>query len=320
MSKIAIIGTGLIGQGWAAVFAQSGFEVALYDVSPEAADRAVQAMDTRIADLVEFDLVPATDAPEILQRITVAASLEEVLDGAVYVQENGPEVCETKEEITRKLDTIAAKDVPIASSTSGIAASRYCAQIEGRHRCLVAHPINPPHLIPAVEIVPTPWTEEAVVAAVNDLMIECRRETILLSEEIDGFVVNRLQGALLEEAFRLIGSGIVSAEDLDKAICDGLGLRWSFMGPMQTIHLNAPGGVADYVERYGKMYRDFGIGSSDGANWQQVSQDKLEAPLNERTPVDRIPEAQAERDRTLMALLRHKELTQSARSLGKAKR
>ena len=318
MSKIAVIGTGLIGQGWAAVFAQSGFDVALYDVSREAAERAVQAMDARIADLVEFDLIKATDAPEISQRSSGAASLEAALDGAIYVQENGPEVREIKEEITQKLDAIAARDVPIASSTSGIAASRSCAQVAGRHRCLVVHPINPPHLIPAVEIVPTPWTSTAVVEAANELMIHCRRETIVLSEEIDGFVVNRLQGALLEEAFRLIGSGIVSAEDLDTAVSDGLGLRWSFMGPIQTIHLNAPGGVADYVERYGKMYRDFGIRYSDGADWRQVSRDKLEAPLNQRTPVDRIPEAQENRDRRLMALLRHKEVTQFARSLGNA--
>jgi len=317
MSKIAIIGTGLIGQGWAAVFAQSGFDVALYDVSQEAAERASRAMETRIADLAEFDLVPACDAPQILERIKVAPSLEEALDGAIYVQENGPEKRVVKQEITQTLDALAATDVPIASSTSGIAASQYCEHIAGRHRCLVVHPINPPHLIPAVEIVPTPWTDTTVVKAVNALMIQCRRETIVLNEEIDGFVVNRLQGALLEEAFRLIGSGIVSAEDLDKAICDGLGLRWSFMGPMQTIHLNAPGGVADYVERYGEMYRGFGIGSYEAIDWHQVAKDKLEDELSRQTPVGSIPEAQAKRDRSLMALLRHKELAQSTPSLGK---
>ena len=314
MSKIAIIGTGLIGQGWAAVFAQSGYDVALYDVSREAAEHAAKAMENRIADMVEFDLIPASDAPEVLKRIKFTPSLEDALNGAIYVQENGPEKLEIKEEITQTLDALAAKDVPIASSTSGIAASQYCEHIPGRHRCLVAHPINPPHLIPAVEIVPTPWTDTTVVAAVNALMIQCRRETILLNEEIDGFVVNRLQGALLEEAFRLIGSGIVSAEDLDKAICEGLGLRWSFMGPMQTIHLNAPGGVADYVKRYGQMYRGFGIGSYEGIDWQQVSRDKLETELSHRTPVASIPEAQAKRDRSLMALLRHKELTRSESS------
>lgn len=306
MEKIAIIGAGLIGQGWAAVFAQAGFEVAMYDTSAEAADRAMKAMETRIGDLAEFDLIKPSDAPQILQRIRLAASLEDALNDAIYIQENGPENIDIKREITEALDAIAASDVPIGSSTSGISASRYCKSITGRHRCLVVHPINPPHLHPAVEIVPTPWTDQSTVSKVNDVMIKCGRETIVLSEEIDGFVVNRLQGALLEEAFKLVGSGIVSAEDLDKAICDGLGLRWSIMGPMQTIHLNAPGGVTDYVARYGEMYRGFGIGSYDDVDWASIAKEKLAAEMAAKTAVAGIPEAQTARDRKLMALLRHK--------------
>ncbi len=311
MAKIAVVGCGLIGQGWATVFAQAGFEVAMYDASAEAADRAARAMETRISDLVEFELVEASDAPAILQRIKVAPSLEGALEDAIYVQESGPERLEVKREITQTLDAIAAPGVPIGSSTSGISASRYCENIAGRHRCLVVHPINPPHLIPAVEIVPTPWTDPEVVSKVNALMLECRRETIMLSKEIDGFVVNRLQGALLEEAFKLVGSGIVSASDLDKAICDGLGLRWSFMGPMQTIHLNAPDGIAQYVERYGEMYRNFGIGPYDAVDWAGIVDDRLRAEFEERIPVAEIADAQAARDRKLMALLRHKAQTRA---------
>ncbi|KAE9628009.1 3-hydroxyacyl-CoA dehydrogenase [Sedimentitalea sp. CY04] len=306
MNKIAVVGTGLIGQGWAAVFAQAGFEVALYDASQEAAERALKAMENRIDDLAEFDLIEPSDAPNVLKRITIASRLEDALDGAIYVQENGPEIVDIKRELTQALDALAAKDVPIGSSTSGISASRYCEHIPGRHRCFVVHPINPPHLHPAVEIVPTPWTDQNAISMVNELMIKCGRETIVLSEEIDGFVVNRLQGALLEEAFRLVGRGIVSPEDLDKAICDGLGLRWSIMGPMQTIHLNAPGGVSDYVARYGEMYRGFGIGPYDDVDWASIANEKLEAKMSKRTPVAEIPEAQIARDRKLMALLRHK--------------
>lgn len=306
MGKIAVIGCGLIGQGWAAVFAQAGHDVAMYDISSAVVDRALKAMETRIADLAEFDLIALSEAPAILQRIRAASSLEDALDGAIYVQENGPENLAIKREITENLDAIAGTDVPIASSTSGISGSHYCEGIKGRHRCLVAHPINPPHLIPAVEIVPTPWTGQNIVAKVTNLMNQCQRETIVLNREIDGFVVNRLQGALLEEAFKLIGSRIVSAEDLDKAICDGLGLRWSFMGPMQTIHLNAPGGIADYVKRYGAMYRGFAIGPYDEIDWAGIVDETLEAEFKRKSPVADIPEAQVLRDRTLMALLRHK--------------
>ena len=311
MAKIATVGCGLIGQGWAAVFAQAGFEVALYDATPGVAERALQSMQARFADLVSYDLVAAEDVPEILRRFRTTTNLEEVLDGAVYVQENGPENLDVKLELTRHIDALAAKDVPIGSSTSGISASRYCEDIPGRGRCLVVHPINPPHLIPAVEIVPSPWTAPDVVDRVTDLMRHCHRETIVLSEEVDGFVVNRLQGALLEEAFRLVGRGIVSAADLDKAISHGLGLRWSFMGPMQTIHLNAPGGVADYVARYGPMYRGFGIGSDGDADWAAIAAQKLTAELEAQTPPDKITQAQLERDKQLMALMRHKSRHQS---------
>ena len=306
MSKIAIVGCGLVGQSWAAVFATAGFEVAIYDPSAEAADRALKSMETRIADLIEFELIDSANAAKALQRITVASYLENAVEGAIYIQESGPEDINIKRAITQTLDALAAKNVPICSSTSGIAASRYCEHIEGRHRCLVVHPINPPHLIPAVEIVPTRWTEQDIIATVDDLLIQCRRETIVLKEEIDGFVVNRLQGALLEEAFKLIGAGIVSATDLDKAVSHGLGLRWSFIGPMQTIHLNAPGGVTQYVERYGQMYRDFGFGPYDTVDWRKVADEKLESELGHKTPLADIPDAQNDIDRKLMALLRHK--------------
>ncbi|MEL0123907.1 MAG: 3-hydroxyacyl-CoA dehydrogenase [Paracoccaceae bacterium] len=306
MKKMAIIGCGLIGQGWAAVFARAGFDVALYDKSAKVMDCVLHSMETRICDLLEFELITQPEATRMSERIKIARTLEEAVDGAVYIQENGPEDAVIKKEITTLLDAISEKDVPICSSTSGISASRYCEEIKGRYRCLVVHPINPPHLIPAVEIVPSPWTSKDIVSKVNDIMLECRRETILLNEEIDGFVVNRLQGALLEEAFKLVGSGIVSAADLDKAICDGLGLRWSFMGPMQTIHLNAPGGIAQYVERYGDMYRNFDIGHYQNVNWASIVQEKLKDDFEKTIPIANVAEAQANRDRKLMALLRHK--------------
>ena len=242
----------------------------------------------------------------MLEQLTVAHSLEEAVDGVIYVQENGPEQIEIKKKLTAELDAFASPDVPIGSSTSGISASRYCEELSGRHRCLVVHPINPPHLIPAVEIVPSPWTEKSIVTKVDEILRNCSRETILFNKEIDGFVVNRLQGTLLEEAFRLVGSGIVSATDLDKAISDGLGLRWSFMGPMKTIHLNAPEGVADYVERYGSMYQGFDLHADTENSWHRVTRETLAAELEAAIPIDDIPAAQAARDKRLMALLKHK--------------
>lgn len=307
MQKIAVVGGGLIGQGWATVFAQSGYKVAIYDPSEDVQKTILDLMKQRIADLISAELVKTAIGAEMLEKMTVVHSLEDAVDGAIYVQENGPEKLEIKKKLTSKLDKLASPDVPIGSSTSGISASRYCEELNGRHRCLVVHPINPPHLVPAVEIVPSPWTKKSIVTKVDEIMRNCSRETILLNKEIDGFVVNRLQGALLDEAFRLVGSGIVSAADLDKAIADGLGLRWSFMGPMKTIHLNAPGGVADYVERYGRMYQGFDLHAEADNTWDCVTRQSLRAELEAVIPIHEIPTAQAERDKKLMALIKHKQ-------------
>ena len=307
MQKIAVAGGGLIGQGWAVVFAQSGYEVAIYDPSAYVRKTVRNTIKQRIADLVSAELITAFLGEKMLEQLTVAHSLEEAVDGVIYVQENGPEQIEIKKKLTAELDAFVSPDIPIGSSTSGISASRYCEELSGRHRCLVVHPINPPHLIPAVEIVPSPWTEKSIVTKVDEIMRNCSRETILLNKEIDGFVVNRLQGALLEEAFRLVGSGIVSAADLDKAISDGLGLRWSFMGPMKTIHLNAPEGVADYVKRYSDMYWGFDLHADTDNSWHCVTRETLAAELEAAIPIDDIPAAQADRDKKLMALLKHKQ-------------
>lgn len=307
MQKIAVVGGGLIGQGWAVVFAHSGYKVAIYDSSEDVRKTVRNTIKMRIADMVSAELVTAFLGEKMLEQLTVAHSLEEAVDGVIYVQENGPEQIEIKKILTAELDAFVSPDVPIGSSTSGISASRYSEELNGRHRCLVVHPINPPHLIPAVEIVPSPWTEKSIVTKVDEIMRNCSRETILLNKEIDGFVVNRIQGALLEEAFRLVGSGIVSAADLDKAISDGLGLRWSFMGPMKTIHLNAPEGVEDYVERYGGMYQGFDLHADTDNSWHCVTRETLAAELEAAIPIGDIPEAQANRDKKLMALIKHKQ-------------
>lgn len=306
MARIAIIGCGLIGQSWATVFAQYGYEVAMYDASPDVSEQALRSIETRIADLVEFDLIDASQAAHVFNRISFANTLESAVDGAVYVQESGPEQVDLKRDLTDSLDKLVTAGVPIGSSTSGIKASSYSENISGRDRCLVVHPINPPHLIPAVEIVPSEWTDPGVVSTVKELLIKCGRETIVLNREVEGFVVNRLQGALLAEAFKLVTEGIVSGTDLDKAISHGLGLRWSFMGPMQTIHLNAPKGMAQYVERYGGMYDSFGLGPYDSSDWEKTVEEKLLSEFEQTIPVTEIPQAQAKRDRKLMALLRHK--------------
>ena len=214
------------------------------------------------------------DAKAAAKRVRISASLADALDGASFVQENTPETIETKRAIFSELDRLAAPDAILASSTSTIVASLFTEKLKGRHRCLVAHPVNPPHLVPLVELVGAPWTSPETIAKAKAIYQQVEQVPIVVKREIEGFILNRLQAALLSEAFRLAGAGYVSPQDLDKTLKDGLGLRWSFMGPFDTIELNAPGGIPDYCERYG---RDLGSAqlmpkkSHKGANLAQHS-------------------------------------------------
>ena len=174
-------------------------------------------------------------------RACASRDLADALAGVGHVQENTPEIVETKRAIFAELDRLAAPDAILASSTSTIVASLFTEPLRGRHRCLVAHPVNPPHLVPVVELVGAPWTAAETIAAAKATYEAVGQVPIVVKKEIDGFILNRLQAVLLSEAFRLVEDGYVTPQDLDKTIKDGLGLRWSFMGPFETIELNAPG-------------------------------------------------------------------------------
>ncbi len=249
MTSIAIVGSGLIGRAWATVFASHGFDVALHDVAAGAAAAARAHISTNLKELAGHGLVD--DPKAALARIRVASDLADVLKGAVLAQESGPESVDAKIELFTAMDALAPSATILASSTSFITASIFSDKLKGRARCLVAHPVNPPHLVPIVEIAPAPWTDPEVVARAKGIYEQAGQVPIVLRKEKAGFVLNRLQAVLLAEAFRLVGEGIASAEDVDKTIRDGLGLRWAFMGPFETIELNAPGGIPDYCARYG---------------------------------------------------------------------
>jgi 3-hydroxyacyl-CoA dehydrogenase len=236
----------------------------------------------------------------------VAATLESALEGAVHVQENTPEDVEVKRAVFARLDAAAPADAVLASSTSAILPSAFTESLKGRARCLVIHPINPPYLIPAAEIVPAPWTDPSVVERAAKFLRAAGHAPIVMKREIDGFVMNRLQGALLEEAFRLVEQGYAGVEDVDVGIREGLALRWSFMGPFETIDLNAPGGVRDYADRYQGIYSGIFQSTQWRADWSGPVMDKVESERRKSLAADRLGERQAWRDRRLIALAAHK--------------
>lgn len=253
MPHVAIIGSGLIGRAWAMVFARAGWTAALYDAAPGAAEAALRLIGEGLDELARQSLV--TDSKGAAARVRVAGDLADALKGASFVQESTPEQLDAKRAVFAELDRLAAPDAILASSTSAIVPSLFTENLKGRHRCLVAHPVNPPHLVPLVELVGAPWTAKETVAKAKAIYEEIGQVPITVHREIEGFILNRLQGALLAEAFRLAGEGYVSPQDLDKTVKDGLGLRWSFMGPFETIELNAPGGIPDYCARYTGFYK-----------------------------------------------------------------
>ncbi|KAA0018805.1 3-hydroxyacyl-CoA dehydrogenase [Salinicola corii] len=304
MSHVAIIGAGLVGRGWSVVFARGGYDVVLFDTVADVLPRARELIGQTLKDLAANALLD--EAPEtILARVSTSSDLAQALDGAIYVQENVPETVEVKRAVFTQLDELAAPESILASSTSGITASSFTETLAHRERCLVSHPVNPPSLIPLVELIPAPWTSDEVVQRTRALMDEVGQSPIVLNKEVAGFAVNRLQGALLNEAFALIEDGVISVEDLDRVVSDGLGARWFFMGPIETIDLNAPGGVRDYLGRYGLMYKQVAEDTRP-RGYSEALIDQLEHARQQILPIDQRDARMAWRDRYLVGLAAHK--------------
>lgn len=304
MPIVAIVGAGLIGRSWAVVFARGGWTVRLTDPSAETLAAAPGLIRQALDELAVWKLVE--DADEAAARVSVARSLAEAVAEADFVQENGPETLEAKRTIFSALDLAAPRHAVLASSTSAIVASQFTENLAGRERCLVAHPVNPPHLVPVVELCGAPWTSAEVIAKARKAYESIGQSPITVNREIDGFVLNRLQVALLTEAFRLVGEGVVSPADLDKTLADGLGLRWSFMGPFQTIELNAPGGIADYCARYAPFFRRYMANLPNAAVWDQTNIDRVVDAWGHSPTRQEIAARTEWRDRRLTALKAHK--------------
>lgn len=302
--KIAVIGSGRIGRAWATVFARSGFVVNIHDNSQTMLSGAIPAIRESVEDLASFGLIgESVDA--IVGRIDACGTLAEAVADADLVQENIAEVVEVKRTLFAELDRLTNPDALLASSTSGLPASKFTEGLKGRARCLVAHPVNPPSLVPLVELCGAPWTSSDRLQRARALYQEAGQRPVTVNREISGFLLNRIQGAVLDEALSLYEQGYASAADLDTVMCDGLAMRWSFMGPLETIDLNAPGGVADYASRYGGMYRSI-ADTRVPFTWSEETIARLDAERRQQLASDRIEARSRWRDRRLMALLLHR--------------
>jgi L-gulonate 3-dehydrogenase len=302
--KIAIVGVGLVGRGWSIVFARAGFEVALFDSDPAAVAGAPSLIRQSLDKLVAHGLIENADA--VANRIQSAQTLGQALEHAEYVQESVFEDVAAKQNILTAIDANVGSSTLIGSSSSGIPASAFTEHVKCRDRCLIAHPVNPPYLAPVVELIPAPWTLRQTVQSVRSLMESVAQVPVEMTREIEGFLLNRLQGVLLMEAWRLVEEGYATVEDIDRTIKYGLGLRWSFMGPFETIDLNAPGGVADYAKRLGSLYHRIAASRTEHHVWSPELISEVERQRRMFLSADELTRRMAWRDERLMSLAVHK--------------
>jgi L-gulonate 3-dehydrogenase len=312
--QVAIVGAGLIGRAWALAFARGGCHVKLFDPIAGIAEGALPLIAETAEQMFGLDLLNGNSVDDITSRISTSSTLRDAVKDADYVQENSPEKPDVKQALFSELDELVPANAVIASSTSAILPSAFTAHVKHRERCLVVHPLNPPHLIPAVEVVPAPWTSQKTLDTAKKIMLAIGQRPIMMTREIDGFLMNRLQGAVLEECFRLVDQGLVSVKDIDSSIRDGLALRWSFMGPFETSDLNAPGGIEDYVNRYQPGFvRQFET-QTKRVDWSGAVLKKVVEERRANYPLDGIAARQRWRDARLMSLAAYKR--KAAKELG----
>jgi L-gulonate 3-dehydrogenase len=301
---VAIVGVGLIGRAWAAIFARAGWRVHLTDPHQPTLNAAPGLIRDELHALARHGLADDPDGAGSL--VSIAENLASAVKDVEFVQENGPENLEQKLEIFAELDRLAPPDALLVSSTSAIVASRFTESLAGRTRCLVGHPVNPPHLVPLVELCGAPWTAPQSIDRAREIYRAIGQVPVTVNREINGFILNRLQGALLAEAFRLVGEGFVSAEDLDHTVKDGLGLRWSFLGPLETIELNAPGGIPDYCARYTGFYKELAATAAGPEVYQSPNVNRVIAAWPHQPSPERISALTLARNERLAALAAHK--------------
>ena len=299
-----MVGAGLIGRAWAIVFARAGHPVRLHDADAGTMAGSLAYIKERLDELAGFGLLD--DVPDVvLARIRCEPTLADALRDVVMVQENIRETVEAKKAIFAQLDALTPPDAVLASSTSWLPASTFTSDLPGRARCLVGHPTNPPYLVPLVELCPAPWTDPRAMERAHALYAAAGQTPVTLSREIHGFLLNRVQAAVLNECFSLFEQGFATSDDIDKVLKDGLALRWSFMGPFETIDLNAPAGVTDYAQRYGRQNRE-AMAEVQPFNWTDDTVGRVDLERRKQLNVTDIGARSAWRDRRLMALAAHK--------------
>jgi len=258
INKVTVVGAGVIGSGWVTLLITKGYDVKFYTEKMETLSKGLDRVKNYLKVLYENKLVDKE--PEYyLKNVLATTNLAEAIKDTDFVIEAVIEDYDAKKGVFSKLDSILDKDIIIASSTSGLLISIIQKSMKRfPERAIIAHPWNPPHLIPLVEIVPGEMTSQETVNTTREFMEKLDREVVVLKREIPGFIGNRLAFALFREALYLVDEGVVTVEDIDKVVTSALGLRWAFMGPFLTYHLGGGEGGLEYF-----FTRGFGYGANE---------------------------------------------------------
>jgi 3-hydroxypropionate dehydrogenase (NADP+) len=253
--RIACVGSGLIGQEWATLFSSKGFEVVLQDVSETVLEKSVRGVRSNLLFLEANRFLKQGEAEAALRRIKMRTIIGEAVCNADYVQESVPDDYGLKKQVFGEMDAAAPDHAILASSSSGLLMTEIQKVATRPQRCVFVHPVLPVYLIPLVEIAGGEQTSREALTAAFDFMEKLGKIPVLLKREVPGYIVNRLQAALLREAIDLVDKDVASAEDVDKAFCMGIGLRDPIIGPFLRIHL-AGGGVERFIENFSQSYRN----------------------------------------------------------------
>jgi L-gulonate 3-dehydrogenase len=298
--NITSIGAGIIGANWAAAFLAGGHTVTLYDTDANrlhaGVTRALDAIDL----LKSLSLIPQ-DVDTKGQLLT-STDLESALQQADYVQESISEDVAAKRALFEAIDAAAGPNIIVGSSTSAIPGTHFMGGLGISARSLVVHPTNPPYVIPLVELCRTPWTSDATIETVRSILTGIGRACVDVQKELPGYILNRLQAAVVGEALHLVGAGYVSPADLDKVMAIGLAPRWALGGPFLAGHLNATGGYADYMIRYGSVYRAMIDDLNIGYEWSEALIHDIDASVRKTYGHRSVAQLQSARDAALLQL------------------
>ena len=305
IQNVACVGSGLIGQGWATLFAAAGYGVTMQDLSDDKLKSAAGQVDLNLKFLEDNGRIPKEKAAEASQRIRTTLSLAEAVNGADYVLESVPDNYPAKKTVFKKMDALAPPDTILASSSSGLLMSEIQTVVARPGRCVLVHPFLPVHLLPLVEVVGGEQTVPATVEITCRLMEKIGKTPVRLQKEVSGYIVNRLQAAILREAIDLVASGVASAEEVDQAFCTGMGMRDPFIGPLLRAHL-AGDGIESFVEHYAESYR---LRWESMATWKTISpamRDALVDSVNQMPVVreNSMKKIKNWRDKMLMEILK----------------